>query len=117
MHIELAVTYIGPKPPDQLRLTIGSAGWDVDQRVTRALLSMEATSRYMGGRRGRRLRGALDDVSARYMAAKLRYLTSGRTLTADEILAINVSDVSAAILPGREPFDDVVKRYMERGFD
>ena len=111
------LAFLSPDPPDSRRFEIGSPGWDVDEQVTFLLLRMEATARDYPGDKGRRLREALEDVTARYAAAKVRHYARGLTLSIDERLAINLSDVSAALLPERPMLlDDAIKRYVAEGY-
>ena len=115
--LPVALAYLGSDPPDPRRMEIGSPGWDVDQQVTFLLLRMEATVRDYPGNKGKRLRQTLDDVNARYAAAKIRYQARSLTLSIDDRLAIDLSQVSAALLPERRLLlDDAIKRYVEGGF-
>jgi hypothetical protein len=115
--LPVGLAFLGSDPPDSRRFEIGSPGWDVDQQVTFLLLRMEATARHYPGDKGRRLREAIDDVNARYVAAKVRHLARGLTLSIDDRLAINLAEVSAALLPERPILlDDAIKRYVAEGF-
>lgn len=115
--LPIVLVYLGPNPPNALRLSIGSPGWELDQQVTMLLMRLEVGVRHLRGRQANeRAVDAISDINARYISAKIRFQRDGIVLSYPDMQNITMAATSEALLPPPNRLDDRIKRYVERGF-
>jgi hypothetical protein len=111
----LVLGYLSPEPTDPLGLATGTPGWDLYAAVFAALMEADAASRPLLTRKRKKVRCVVDEITARLVAAHMRWVRSKDTVSRDQVLSLPTRELNSAVFGDRRNIDDLWKHYLAEG--
>jgi hypothetical protein len=111
----LVLGYVSPEPTEARGLTRGAPGWDLYEEVFAALMDADAASRPLLTRRRTKVRNAIDEVTARLVAAQVRWDRSKATVSREQVVSLPTFDLNSAVFGRRKNIEELWKGYLAEG--
>ena len=111
----LVLGYVSPEPTDPRGLTRASPGWGLYEDVFAALMDADAASRPLLTRRRKKVRNDMHEITARLVAAQVRWDRSKATVSREQVVSPPTFDLNNAVFGKRKNIEKLWKGYLVEG--